>query len=172
MNDLCHHISCPLNKEKLFNAYKILREGNPNGQEYKYAVANKASASKKVISFLWVYNLSSLDEFEDSELIAQAKSFLNHLGVNETPVFTYLALQPHQTLGWHVDDALCSINFVLTATKDPVIFENCTFNYETALLDVSQRHKVKTSDVLRVLFRFSFRKHSFADVKNKLETFV
>ena len=82
----------------------------------------------------------------------------------------YYILKSNAVLPMHTDtDTLCSVNHLLEG-KAPIQFENnITFNYTTALLDISKPHGVNNvGQPDRLLFKVSFFHHTFEEVKLKI----
>lgn len=145
----------------LLNEYQRLRKLHPAGANYKYSAGSRAGQSENPVSVLWAYNFMDIEEFQNGRVVAEIKDHLKWLDIPESPVFTFLAIRGGSTLGWHKDDALCSINVLLTESEAMVEYEDGAWKYSEALLDVSRKHRVVNTGEERVLFRLSFRRHGF-----------
>lgn len=79
------------------------------------------------------------------------------------------------TLPPHVDrGTTCAINFVLSTKRDPITFHTdwgyMRYTYETAIVDVTQRHEVTASSEDRLLFKMSIFDKSFDEVSEAYDT--
>lgn len=74
-------------------------------------------------------------------------------------------------LDLHVDrGTLCSINFILNDTVDPIEFEHTTISYSQAVLDVTKKHGVASSSD-RYLFKMSISDKRFEEVSEIIENY-
>ena len=79
------------------------------------------------------------------------------------------------TLPPHVDrGTTCAVNFVLSTKRDPITFYTdwgyMRYTYETAIVDVTQRHEVTASSEDRLLFKMSIFDKSFDEVSEAYDT--
>ena len=86
----------------------------------------------------------------------------------------FYILEKNFTLPFHQDrGTTCSINFVLSTSRDPITFRQgyneFRFQYETAIVDVTQEHMVTASKEDRYLFKLSIFDKSYEEV---LEAYV
>ena len=167
MNEDIFKFEYPFNKELLFKVFNKIKGQNPLGNAYDYFKNNEDKITKKSLGFS-VFHLK-LQQNQTPHLMEHINCFLEWLDVLEHPSFEYLQLSPNTRLGWHADDCLASINQILTPSKAPIEFEQGTYHYTTALLNVKNRHCVENDAIERVLFRMSFRKVDFHQLKQKLE---
>lgn len=82
----------------------------------------------------------------------------------------YYILQANTVLPVHTDmDTKCSVNHLLEGSA-PITFPDIgTYEYSTALLDISKPHGVdNTNSADRYLYKISFFNHSFDEVKLKI----
>lgn len=73
------------------------------------------------------------------------------------------------TLPFHTDRGTqCAINFVLSTSKDPIRFKTesgiNSYQYRTAIVDVTKEHEVRASKEDRYLFKLSIFDKSYEDV--------
>ena len=73
------------------------------------------------------------------------------------------------SIPFHKDrGTLCSFNFLLSESLDPITFRNRSVTYKTALLNTSIDHAVINPKSKRLLFKISVFDKSFEEIKNVL----
>ena len=80
-------------------------------------------------------------------------------------------LKANAVLPYHVDtDLTCGINFILSDNPAPISFEKSgnTYEYKTALLNLSLPHGVWNSSEDRILFKLSIVDEPYEVVYNKI----
>lgn len=77
--------------------------------------------------------------------------------------------EPGVNINFHIDrGTLCSFNFLLSDTPDPITFRSGEVFYTTALLNTSVEHAVLATKNKRILYKISVFDKTFEEVKNTL----
>tara|TARA_Y200000002_G_scaffold271746_1_gene226275 strand:+ start:272 stop:739 length:468 start_codon:yes stop_codon:yes gene_type:complete len=76
------------------------------------------------------------------------------------------------TLPFHRDrGTTCAVNFILSTSRDPIRFKTewgvNSYQYTTAIVDVSREHEVRASSQDRYLFKLSIFDKSYEEVVDK-----
>ena len=101
----------------------------------------------------------------------ECNKFLEYYGFSkEDGEPRYYILKANTILPIHTDmDTKCSVNHLLEGTA-PIYFpDHGSFEYSTALLNISQPHGVDNTNLPdRLLFKISFFNHTFEEVASKI----
>jgi len=101
-----------------------------------------------------------------------AKKFCEYYGIEDKFVTQFLVIEPNKTLPWHADGkpANCCVNCLLSGNNAPIEFDDGVYEYDTALLNIRNRHKVQNGPNIRVMFRIVFyEEHTeFDKIRDKI----
>lgn len=107
----------------------------------------------------------------NKELREVSQKFCDTYNIEDEFSPHFLVVEPNSYLPWHVDgkEATCAVNCLLSEDNVPVEFDDGTYSYNTALLNIRQRHRVQNGPTQRVIFRISFvGKLSYDEIYNKI----
>lgn len=112
------------------------------------------------------------DRHFDEYLHSIANGFCEYYGIEDKFVTQFLVVEPNKTLPWHEDGkpANCCVNCLLSEENVPIEFEDGTYEYNTALLNIRKKHRVTNGPNIRVMFRVVFyeEKTSFNSIREKI----
>ena len=108
----------------------------------------------------------------DTKLNAIAQEFADFYNIQDKFVTQFLVVEPNKTLPWHADGkpASCCVNSLLTGGTAPIEFKQKSYQYETALLNIRNEHRVVNGPVMRVMFRIVFYEETttFEIIRDKI----
>lgn len=107
----------------------------------------------------------------NKELREVSQQFCDTYNIEDEFSPHFLVVEPNSYLPWHVDgkEATCAVNCLLSNDNVPVEFDSGNYNYNTALLNIRERHRVQNGPTQRVIFRISFvGKLSYDEIYNKI----
>ena len=77
--------------------------------------------------------------------------------------------EPGVNINFHIDrGTLCSFNFLLSDTPDPITFRSGEVFYTCALLNTTVEHAVLSTKSKRILYKISVFDKTFEEIKNTL----
>lgn len=99
-------------------------------------------------------------------------TFLSYYGLKLQYITQFLVVEPNAILPWHEDGipAYSCINCLLSNHNVPVEFEDGVYSYNTALLNIRNKHRIINNNEIRVMFRMVFYEEhaTFSTVKSLL----
>lgn len=108
----------------------------------------------------------------DAKLNAIAQEFADFYNIENKFVTQFLVVEPNKTLPWHADGkpASCCVNSLLTGGAAPIEFKQKSYQYDTALLNIRNKHRVVNGPSMRVMFRIVFYEETttFETIRDKI----
>ena len=133
------------------------------GKDYDADTLKRVTKSKSSEGDRDVFKVSKVDLEEYPQIL------MDLFGVKANASIFFL--KANAVLPYHVDpDLTCGINFILSGKPAPVSFEQSgnTYEYKTALLNLSLPHGVWNSSEDRILFKLSIVDEPYEVVYNKI----
>ena len=108
----------------------------------------------------------------DAKLNAFAQDFADFYNIQDKFITQFLVVEPNKTLPWHADGkpASCCVNSLLTGGTAPIEFRQKSYQYDTALLNIRNEHRVVNGPDMRVMFRIVFYEETttFETIRDKI----
>ena len=108
----------------------------------------------------------------DAKLNAFAQEFADFYNIQDKFITQFLVVEPNKTLPWHADGkpASCCVNSLLTGGTAPIEFRQNSYQYDTALLNIRNEHRVVNGPDMRVMFRIVFYEETttFETIRDKI----
>jgi hypothetical protein len=108
----------------------------------------------------------------DPELTSIAREFCEYYQITDKFITQFLVIEADTTLPWHEDGhpASCCVNVLLSKNNSPIEFPDGIHYYETALLNIREKHRVTNDKSRRIMFRIVFydEKTQFSIIKEKI----
>lgn len=101
-----------------------------------------------------------------------ASSIMEQVGLQDIKFRPrFYCLEENAALPMHIDrNTECSINIVMSESPAPIEFELGEVNYDSALINVQQMHRVVNNNTKRYIFKLSMFNNTYQEIRDLICT--